>query len=255
MWASAPTGVTGTRRPGKHTGPPLIPSCRGRRPRRPAFTARPAPAEKGGKGIRALPGPKVSPRAPRFIKATTRECQLSLAGGRRYALARTDPPQRFFLLDRPLRSRWRLCRLRMRRTPCGCGPFVSGLSAAAFAAVGLRHAPAGAVFLSRTKRKWGVEMPSHHHGCISQATTGRPYIRAAKRRIAAGNPASRPIRTPLFFPTPVVKKRIALHHAVIQLPLLLRRSAEAPLKLRVGGEYDHPPLGGQPPDGPAESPV
>ena len=65
--------------------------------------------------------------------------------------------QRFFLLDRPLRSRWRLCRLRMRRTPCGCGPFVSGLSAAAHAAVGLRHAPAGAVFLSRTKREWGVD--------------------------------------------------------------------------------------------------
>ena len=66
-------------------------------------------------------------------------------------------PKRPFLLDRALRSRWRLCRLRMRRTPCGCGPFVSGLSAAAHAAVGLRHAPAGAVFLSRTKRKWGVE--------------------------------------------------------------------------------------------------
>ena len=39
----------------------------------------------------------------------------------------------------------------------GRGPFVSGLSAAAYAAVGLRHAPAGAVFLSRTKRKWGVD--------------------------------------------------------------------------------------------------
>ena len=64
---------------------------------------------------------------------------------------------RFFLLDRPLRSRWRLCRLRMRRTPCGCGPFVSGLSAAAHAAVGLRHAPAGAVFSARTKREWGVD--------------------------------------------------------------------------------------------------
>ena len=65
-----------------------------------------------------------------------------------------------FLLDRPLRSRWRLCRLRMRRTPCGYGPFVSGLSAAAHAAVGLRHAPAGAVFLSRTKREWGVDCPA-----------------------------------------------------------------------------------------------
>ena len=57
--------------------------------------------------------------------------------------------QRSFLLDRALRSRWRLCRLRMRRTPCGCGPFVSGLSAATHAAVGLRHAPAGAVFSAR----------------------------------------------------------------------------------------------------------
>ena len=28
-------------------------------------------------------------------------------------------PKRSFLLDRALRSRWRLCRLRMRRTPCG----------------------------------------------------------------------------------------------------------------------------------------
>ena len=88
--------------------------------------------------------------------------------------------KRFFLLDRPLRSRWRLCRLRMRRTPCGCGPFVSGLSAAAHAAVGLRHAPAGAVFSARTKREWGVDCQAiimAHAPVPSDA----PH-RAAKRR-------------------------------------------------------------------------
>ena len=86
-------------------------------------------------------------RRPSYLSKPARMCRFC--------------PKRFFLLDRPLRSRWRLCRLRMRRTPCGCGPFVSGLSAAAYAAVGLRHAPAGAVFLSRTKREWGVECRGH----------------------------------------------------------------------------------------------
>ena len=111
VWASAPTGVMDgaagavlCRCGGGPMCPPIcrIPviPCRGRRPRRPALTARPAPAERGRKGIRALPGPKVSPRASRFIKAPTRECQPSPAGGRRYALARTDPPWRSFLLDR-----------------------------------------------------------------------------------------------------------------------------------------------------------
>ena len=148
MWVSAPTRVMG---PGIEvdTGPSLIPSRRGRRPRRPASTSWPAPAERERKGIRDFPGLEDSPGASRFIGTSTRNGQPSPAGGRRDALARTDPPKRFFLLDRPLRSRWRLCRLRMRRTPCGCGPFVSGLSAAAYAAVGLRHAPAGAVFSAR----------------------------------------------------------------------------------------------------------
>ena len=53
---------------GRTHRPSLIPPCRGRRPRRPASTARPAPAERGGQGIRSLPGPKVSPRASRLMK-------------------------------------------------------------------------------------------------------------------------------------------------------------------------------------------
>ena len=145
MWASAPTGVTGTRRPGKHTGPPLIPSCRGRRPRRPAFTAREAPAESpakyqgsaSGKRRAGYPGPpraKGFPKGSAFDEAETRNGQPSPAGGRRYALARTDPPWRFFLLDRPR----------------------------------------PVLFLSRTKREWGVESSGDHRiprtakRCIAQ---------------------------------------------------------------------------------------
>ena len=44
-------------------------------------TARSAPAEKGGSGIRVHPGPMVTPRATRFMKAATRNGQPSLAGG------------------------------------------------------------------------------------------------------------------------------------------------------------------------------
>ena len=139
MWASAPTGVTRTRRPGKHTGLPLIPSRRGRRPRRPASTARPAPAERGGRGIRALPGLEDSPRGTRFIGTSTRNRQPSLAGGRRDALAQPDPPWRFFLLDRPR----------------------------------------PVFFLSRTKRKWGVESRSDH--CTPPRPTGRITLFCAKR--------------------------------------------------------------------------
>ena len=60
MWASAPTGVMGTWRPCKHTGPPLIPSCRGRRPRRPASSADNRQDSASGKRSRGYPGP---PRA------------------------------------------------------------------------------------------------------------------------------------------------------------------------------------------------
>ena len=50
-------GYDGGPAPGGHTGPPLQTlSCRGRRPRRPASTARAAPAERERKGIRYLPG-------------------------------------------------------------------------------------------------------------------------------------------------------------------------------------------------------
>ena len=106
MWASAPTGVTGTRR-GRHTGPPLqvrtgsrancqgsalIPPRRGRRPRRPASTTKAAPAERGGQGYPGFPRANVFPKGTAFNEAETREGQPSPAGGRRYALARTDPP-------------------------------------------------------------------------------------------------------------------------------------------------------------------
>ena len=73
MWASAPTGWLEGR---PFNGFPAT-HCRGRRPRRPAFTARPAPAERGGQGIRDLSGPKVSPRAPCLMLPASREGQPS----------------------------------------------------------------------------------------------------------------------------------------------------------------------------------
>ena len=139
-------------------------SCRSRRPRRPALTAEAAPAERECKGIRDLPGGfRRTPtrgqgvfQPPHVRRVPVGDCPGFVgkdSGHPPYLsqLARTCKfgAWRSFLLDRALRSRWRLCRLRMRRTPCGCGPFVSGLSAAAHAAVGLRHAPAGAVFSAR----------------------------------------------------------------------------------------------------------
>ena len=64
--------------------------------------------------------------------------------------ARSRPA--FFLLDRPLRSRWRLCRLRMRHTPCGCGPFS----------------------FWQDKKRMGGGMPSHHHGSCPVPSDGSP---------------------------------------------------------------------------------
>ena len=84
---------------GRTHRPSLIPSCRGRRPRRPKSapaTARAAPAEREHKGIRALLGPKGSPGGTRFIQSTTRNGQPSLAGGRRYALCVDRPAAAFF---------------------------------------------------------------------------------------------------------------------------------------------------------------
>ena len=101
-------------------GPRLPPSQRQREAQQ---NTGPAPAERGGKCIRALPGPMVSPRARVLSNPKLGTASHPPPAAWRYALARTDPPWRFFLLDRPLRSRWRLCRLRMRHTPCGCGPF------------------------------------------------------------------------------------------------------------------------------------
>ena len=124
-------------------------------------------AEHAGAEQREHPGPARAGRRPAGNGSTDSEDpRFKRRGAQRPGHA----PKRSFLLDRPLRSRWRLCRLRMRRTPCGCGPFVSGPSAAADAAVGLRHAPAGAVFSARQKRKWGVECSGHRR--IPRARTG-----------------------------------------------------------------------------------
>src|SRR5699024_1412277 len=76
--------------------PLLIPPRRGRRPRRPAPTARQASAERERKGIRALPGPKVSPRGTRLMRTATRNGQPSPAGGRRYALCADRPVAAIF---------------------------------------------------------------------------------------------------------------------------------------------------------------
>ena len=114
MWASAPTGYE---RGGRCRAVPLGADLCVRPfagfpaittvgadalvgPRHPSVTARAAPAERERKGIRDFPGLEDSPGASRFIGTSTRNGQPSSAGGRRYALARTDPPQRFFLLDR-----------------------------------------------------------------------------------------------------------------------------------------------------------
>ena len=71
--------------------------------------------------------------------------------------ARSRPA--FFLLDRPLRSRWRLCRLRMRHTPCGCGPFS----------------------FRQDEKKMGGGLPDYQHSlCPSHRTA--PRQRAKKER-------------------------------------------------------------------------
>ena len=57
---------------------------------------RPAPAERERRGIRDLPEPEVSPRAPRLIKAATWNGQPSPAGGRRYAPCADRPAVAFF---------------------------------------------------------------------------------------------------------------------------------------------------------------
>ena len=70
------------------------------------------------RGYPGLPRAEGFPKGSAFPSLTAaREGQPSPAGGRRSALARTDPPKRFFLLDHPR----------------------------------------PVLFLSRTKREWGVE--------------------------------------------------------------------------------------------------
>ena len=98
MWASAPTGVMKTRRPGNHTGPPLIPSRRGRRPRRPAFTAGAAPAERERRGIQEFPGLEDSPGASRLIGTSTRNGQPSPAGGMEVCACADRPAEAIFSL-------------------------------------------------------------------------------------------------------------------------------------------------------------
>ena len=53
----------------------------------------------------------------------------------------------------------------------------------------------------------------------------------------------------------MVEEGVALDHAVVELALFLRRAAEGPLELRVGGEDHQPPLLRQLPGGFAEGPV
>ena len=78
-------------------------------------------------------------------------------------------PKRFFSLDRALRSRWRLCRLRMRRTPCGYGPFL---------------------FWQGQKRNGGCICPA-----ISMAVSPRPMGRLSKKGQGGQAPFSRNLLT------------------------------------------------------------
>ena len=112
-------------------GPHLPPSQRQREAQQNTGAA---PAERGGKCIRALPGPMVSPRARVLSNPKLGTASHPPPAAWRYALARTDPPWRFFLLDRPR----------------------------------------PVLFLSRTKREWGVESSGDHRiprtakRCIAQ---------------------------------------------------------------------------------------
>ena len=106
---------------------------RGAAQMRPCTPTRSAPSATGRqfqKLRESIACPKAGPNRGRHRYAAPRA-----HGG----LLHRSAPKRPFLLDRALRSRWRLCRLRMRRTPCGYGPFS---------------------FRARPKRKWGVHCPA-----------------------------------------------------------------------------------------------
>ena len=86
-----------------------------------------------------LPRAKRHPKGNTFPSLTAaRDRQPSPAGGRRSAQAQTDPPKRFFSLD--------------RARPIS--------------------------LLARPKEKWGVHLPSHQHGCHSASNgTHSPFRR------------------------------------------------------------------------------
>ena len=169
MWASAPTGVTGTRR-GRHTGPPLqvrtgsrancqgsalIPPRRGRRPRRPASTTKAAPAERGGQGYPGFPRANVFPKGTAFNEAETREGQLSSAGGMEVRACADRPAAAFFSFG-PSTAQ-----------PLAALPLTD-------AAYPLRVRPV--FFLSRTKRKWGVESRGDHRIPVRSGRLFYPFL-------------------------------------------------------------------------------
>ena len=144
MWASAPTGVTGTRRPGGHTGcfsyhPVGADALVGPRP--PSVTARAAPAEREHKGIRNFPRPKVSPRAPRLMKPKREKSNFLSPAAWRYALCADRSAVAIFSFG-PSTAQ-----------PLAALPLTD-------AAYPLRVRPV--FFLSRTKRKWGVDSSGDH---------------------------------------------------------------------------------------------
>ena len=112
---------------------------RGRCPHRPVAEASINHRASGSENRRRMyPRPPRTGSFPKGIAfpslTAARDSQLSPAGGRRSALAQTDPPKRFFTLD--------------RARPVS--------------------------LLARPKEKWGVLLPSHQHGCPSRVQWDAP---------------------------------------------------------------------------------
>ena len=112
---------------------------RGRCPHRPVAEASINHRASGSENRRRMyPRPPRTGSFPKGIAfpflTAARDSQLSPAGGRRSALAQTDPPKRFFSLD--------------RARPVS--------------------------LLARPKEKWGVLLPSHQHGCHSRVQWDAP---------------------------------------------------------------------------------
>ena len=148
----------------------------------------------------------VNPKGTAFPSLiTARDCQPSPAGGRRYALARTDPPQRFFLLDR---ARPVCLRPKCRRISGGwpptraCGRSLFGKTKRgphrALHGGERRSKGAGLVFAAggngaeRTlrRRQWGAHCRGQHH----MPRPPIPFIPAGLRQsaAAASAPGNRP---------------------------------------------------------------